>query len=66
MEKFEKLMWKSIASYKAPIQQHNFPQGDALNKTFEAHTTYVRRWRKQRDKAYSRQARKLYRGDSNR
>jgi hypothetical protein len=66
MEKFEKRMRQSIASYKAPFKQHNFPQGDALNQTFEAWTTYVRRWRKERDEASSSQVGKSSRGgDSN-
>jgi hypothetical protein len=48
MEKIKKRISHNIASYKDPFKQHHFPQGDALNQTFEAWISYVRIWRKKK------------------
>jgi len=51
LEKFDKWMSQSIVSYIAHFKQHNFPQGDALNQTFEIWKTSIDKYREEKGEA---------------
>jgi len=55
LEKFERRIDLSIASFKVPFEQHHFPQSDIINKTFEAWKAYIGKYGKEKEQALTSQ-----------